>query len=284
MRRAISPEGLALIREFEGFRAQPAPTPDGHWVVGYGHVRVGDAGTGVNQNEAAALLAQDTAPYENVVNDNVTVALTQVQFDALVSFAFSIGADAFLRSQVLRRINACEFVAAACAMDAWRAVERNDELVRRRAVERALLLNDLPPAGAASAILRPKLDHAAAILGAPTNFVALPAPGRRLTEILRAEPATALLLTEAQLAPSIETPEIATAHARPVARGRGADWLQVVAPRAMLSTGLGLCAGAALVLAAGDRAGALVLALPGAIAVAAAGYALSRSAVGLAAR
>lgn len=174
----ISAAGLALIQEHEGFRVAPAQTPDGRWVVGHGHVRIAAPGEPVSQDEAASLLAMDIAPVACVVNALVTQPLTQAQFDALVSFAFSIGLEAFADSQVLRRLNNGDFIAAACALDAWRKakidgeVEVSDALVRRRAAEKAMLLKDAPFQAAPSAMLRPRLDHAASILGAPVRSVA----------------------------------------------------------------------------------------------------------------
>jgi GH24 family phage-related lysozyme (muramidase) len=239
MTYAISAAGLALIQRHEGFRAEPAQLPNGAWVVGYSHVRVGAPGEPLSEAHAADLLSVDVAPTERLVNARVTISLSQSQFDALVSFAFSIGAEAFEKSQVLRRVNAGDFIAAACAMDAWRKsdvggdLEIVDSLVARRAAEKAFFMQDMLQAGASSAFVRPQVDHAAAILGAPVKFAAVPdvsalpalqekpEPAARLSEILMSEPQTeALLLT--QVIPEDDTAEsddeIVTAHARPVAR------------------------------------------------------------------
>lgn len=229
---SISPAGLSFIVENEGFRREPAPLPDGDWVIGFGHVRSGQAGGPVSEFEAAHLLSLDLAPIEKAVNALVTKPLSQTQYDALVSFASSIGVKAFETSQVLRRVNSGQFIAAACAMDAWRkgevagALEVVDALVRRRAGEKAMFLRDLSCGPATSALLRAKLDHAASVLGAPIKCAPAPAletasrsdPARRLTEILRSEPATeVLLLTEIVTDEPVEA-EITTAHAKPSAR------------------------------------------------------------------
>ncbi len=238
MTYAISPAGVALIKDGEGFRAAPTQLPDGDWVVGYGHVRTGEAGEAVSESEAEALLKADLVQFERLVNAHVTARLTQSQFDALVSFAFSIGPDAFASSQVLRRVNNAEHVAAACAMDAWRkadvdgALEIVDALVRRRAEEKALYLKDAALPTAPSVFMRAKLDYAASVLGAPVSTAAAPAvetarvaapkpePVARLVEILKSEPATeTLLLTQVAPAEDDEpVEEIVTAHAKPIAR------------------------------------------------------------------
>lgn len=248
MTNAISANGLALIQELEGFQAEPKQLPSGGWVVGYSHVRAAEPGDAVNENDARDLLAADLASYENLVNTLVTQPLTQSQFDALVSFAFSVGAEAFGKSQVLRRVNSSDYVSAACAMDAWRKSEVSgelvivDALVRRRTAEKALFLKELPQVAAPSVFVRPQLDHAASILGAPVSYAPLPEVGSiapaqpkpepvaRLTEILKSEPATeALLLTQVAPAEPIEDDgEITTAHAKPVARF---DFEPRIAPR-----------------------------------------------------
>lgn len=260
MTYAISANGLAIIQRHEGFRAEPVQMPDGAWVVGYSHVRAGEPGPALTEVEAADLLTMDVAPTERLVNALVKQPLTQSQFDALVSFAFSIGGEAFATSQVLRRVNAGDFVAAACAMDAWRKAEVNgelevvDALVRRRADEKALFLKEVDSAASPSVIMRPKLDYAASVLGAPVKYAQAPSvgslalavaqpqpvfeesnvvslltakapepvfePAARLTEILKSEPQTeALLLTQVANDFDVEDEgEIVTAHARPVAR------------------------------------------------------------------
>lgn len=247
MTNAISAHGLALIQELEGFQAEPKQLPTGGWVVGYSHVRATEPGDAVNENDAVELLTQDLAPFENLVNTLVTTPLTQTQYDALVSFAFSVGAEAFGRSQVLRRTNAGDYVAAACAMDAWRRSDVSgelviiDALVRRRTAEKALFLKELPQVAAPSVFVRPQLDHAASILGAPVAYVPAPEvgtiappapkpePAVRLTEILKSEPQTELVLTQVVPAEAVEhSDEITTAHAKPVARY---DFEPRIAPR-----------------------------------------------------
>ena len=238
MTNATSAAGLALIQQYEGFRAEPTPLPDGNWLVGYSHVRIGDAGDTVTREEADLALALDLAPFERLVNARVTRTRNQSQFDALVSFAFSVGAEAFEQSQVLRRVNAGDFVAAACAMDAWRKGDVSgetvivDALVRRRAAEKAMFLRDLACDAAAPVFNRAKLDSAASVLGAPVKYAPapdvksapvvqkMPAPAQRIVEILKSEPATEELLLTQVVANDVgeADDEIVTAHAKPVAR------------------------------------------------------------------
>jgi lysozyme len=108
----VAGEGaLALIKEFEGFRADPYKCPAGYWTVGYGcrfradgtPVRKADAC--VTEAEAEEMLASCLGAYEAAVEDAVTAELTQQQFDALVSFTYNVGVRAFCQSTLLKRIN-----------------------------------------------------------------------------------------------------------------------------------------------------------------------------------
>jgi lysozyme len=230
MTHTLSPTGLALVKKFEGFQAEPLKLAEGGWLVGYGHVRLSKPGRALTRPQASEMLALDLAAFERLVNAQVTAPIEQSQFDALVSFAFSVGEAAFVQSQVLARVNQKHLVAAACALDAWRkaeidgALETVPALVRRRAAEKALFLKDMAPDPAPSALVRAKLDHAASLLAtsAPKPAVAIPtapSPALRLSEILKSEPATAaLLLTQIAPAPAPQEDELTTAHAAPVAR------------------------------------------------------------------
>jgi lysozyme len=165
-RHRVSRAAIELIKRFEGYRAKAAQLPDGRWTIGYGHTVTARAGAEVSEDDAEALLIYDLISVAHVVNESVFAPLTQNQFDALCSFAFNLGADAFRQSQVLKRVNEGQMVQAACAMELWRKAEFQgqriviDALVRRRSAEKALFLT--PPNGAwvpaPSPVLRPLVD------------------------------------------------------------------------------------------------------------------------------
>ncbi len=180
MPHAVSPEGLALLKRLEGFRADTMTLADGRFLNGYGHVQpMAPKGT-MSEGEAETALRADIAPVEAALVDLLLAPVSQSQFDALVSFAFSIGVDTFAKSDVLRRFNAGEPIAAACAMDAWRKSRVGgepavlDALVRRRAAEKAVFLDLTSLVAAPSAYVRAEIDHAAAILGQPMKVANLP--------------------------------------------------------------------------------------------------------------
>jgi GH24 family phage-related lysozyme (muramidase) len=318
MARSVSSAGLTLIKKFEGFIAAPTEIANGLYVVGHGHVRAGEPGAAVTAAEAEALLVQDLQPIVDFLNANV-VTNTQSQFDALASFVFSIGLEAFAQSAVLRRLQAGQMLAAANAMDAWRKSEAGGELevlgslVRRRAAEKAIFLKGASNVPAPSAFLRPQMDHAMSILGAPIAYAATPAlniaafapaidPAKRITEILMSEPATAaLLLTQVVVDENDDddgVEEIVTAHAKPVARAvakpnRFKVWsfklpnislrqpVETFGLAALLAFGFGMAASALTTLFAGqadlvDIMGASALGAPGVLAISMASFGLMR--------
>ncbi|MBW3617351.1 MAG: lysozyme [Proteobacteria bacterium] len=167
-RQRISRPGLELIKSFEGLRRRSARLPGGRFVVGYGHIRSAREGVEVSEADAEALLRYDLLPVEAAMNEWTFAPLSQNQFDALCSFAFSIGLRTFRHSDVLRYINEGAMLQAAGALEMWRRVELEgegvivDALVRRRAVEKALFLQ--PAEGyvpAPSAVLKPRIDYLA---------------------------------------------------------------------------------------------------------------------------
>ena len=74
---------------------------------------------GISRERAAQLLRSDAAVAVAAVRDNVAVALTQAQFDALVSFTFNVGAGVFRRSTLLERLNAGHHEAIPAQLRRW---------------------------------------------------------------------------------------------------------------------------------------------------------------------
>jgi lysozyme len=106
----ISKLGLNLVRHFEGMYLRGYKCPANVWTIGYGHTGLVDGkpihgNMIITEEKAIELLQQDMAVFEKAVKDSVKVPLTQNQFDALVSFAFNVGAGALRKSTLLRLLN-----------------------------------------------------------------------------------------------------------------------------------------------------------------------------------
>lgn len=94
----------------------------------------------ITEEEAEQLLKDDLDRFERVVQDKVTVPLTDNQFAALVSFAFNVGTGAFQRSTLLRKLNAGGYDAVPEQLARWvhAGGRRLQGLANRRAAEAGL--------------------------------------------------------------------------------------------------------------------------------------------------
>lgn len=138
----ISREGVLLIKSFEGFRPRATRRDDGRWVVGYGHTASAREGATVSEADAELLLQYDLIPVQAALSERMTRPVNQHQYDALASFAFSVGQERFTASDVLARVNAGAEAEAADALAAWPEPLVRDAGLRRRVAERALFTAD----------------------------------------------------------------------------------------------------------------------------------------------
>ena len=141
-RLKVSREGVVLIKSFEGFRPRAVRDEEGRWVIGYGHTASAREGSTVGEADAELLLQYDLLPVVKALNERVSAPLNQHQFDALASFAISVGVDRFLASDVLQRLNEGHAGEAADALIGWPEATPPDARLRRRAAERALFVAD----------------------------------------------------------------------------------------------------------------------------------------------
>lgn len=147
--RKIGQAGLALIKQYEGCRLAAYRCAAGVWTIGYGHTAGVHSGMTITQAQADAYLQQDIAKFEGYVNNPayvpITANLNQNQFDALVSFAFNLGAGN-LRKLCKGR------TAAQIAQAMTQYCKANGKVLaglrRRRAAEQALF--NKPVGGAAA--------------------------------------------------------------------------------------------------------------------------------------
>lgn len=143
--RTISPEGLALVKQWEGLRLTAYKDGGGVLTIGYGHTSAAGApavlpGMKITQARAEAILKADLAGFERCVSQAVSVVLNDNQFAALVSFTYNVGTAAFLRSTLLKKLNNGDYDAVPGELSKW--VNDNGRrvqgLVNRRAAEAGL--------------------------------------------------------------------------------------------------------------------------------------------------
>jgi lysozyme len=93
-----SQKGIELIKQFEGCKLKSYKCPASVWTIGYGNTFYLDGskvlmGQKISQVEADMLLLKLLPKYEATVIKNIKIALTQNQFDALVSFCWNCGSS-----------------------------------------------------------------------------------------------------------------------------------------------------------------------------------------------
>jgi len=124
----LSARGAAFIKQEEGFRARAykdgvSPLGLQLYSIGYGHQITGKDGLTkdsiIDAIKGDQLFAQDVASRERAVAKGVRVALTQGQFDALVSFAYNVGIGAFNGSTLLRKLNSGDYAGARREFAVW---------------------------------------------------------------------------------------------------------------------------------------------------------------------
>ncbi|MEG1856302.1 MAG: lysozyme, partial [Acinetobacter sp.] len=144
---AVSLFGVDLICSFEGKRLFAYDDGVGVWTIGFGttvypngiRVKKGDTCT---EAQAKAYMQNDLKKFEQAVNGAVNIPLNQNQYDALVSLTYNIGAAAFSKSTLVKKLNAGDIQGAADQFDVWinAGGKRMQGLVNRRAKEKALFL------------------------------------------------------------------------------------------------------------------------------------------------
>jgi len=144
----ISPTGIKLIKSYEGLRLNSYICPAGVWTIGYGHTGGVEPNTKIDEKTADAYLKQDLVKFEKAVLTYVTIDLNQNQFDALVSFCFNVGPQAFKGSTLVKRLNNGENPNSVAAeeLPKWNKGDGKvlEGLNRRRSAELELFCSEPP--------------------------------------------------------------------------------------------------------------------------------------------
>lgn len=109
-----------LLPELEGVSYTPYYDVAGVLTVCYGHTGQDIIpGKTYTLSECRRWLDQDLRPAAQVVSRAVTVPVSEYQRAALISFTYNVGTAAFLRSSVLRTLNAGDYEQACAGLKKW---------------------------------------------------------------------------------------------------------------------------------------------------------------------
>lgn len=154
-----SPQLIEFLRHWEGppsLKPRADPCAPGVHDIGYGHVCAADHPE-VTLDWCKQTLIADVIAHAKIVDDALTVAVAQHEFDALVSFEFNEGPgkpgekDGFIwlkngnHSSLLRLVNEQRFDDAAEQFRFWNKSGGRivNGLCKRRAAEKEMFLSGL---------------------------------------------------------------------------------------------------------------------------------------------
>ena len=115
----ISKEGIVLIKHFEGCRLEAYEDAVGVPTIAYGRIKDVKMGDSCTQAQAEAWLNEELHEYEGYINDAVTVALTQNQFDSLVSWVYNLGPSNLKSSTMLKVLNKEQYADVPEQIQRW---------------------------------------------------------------------------------------------------------------------------------------------------------------------
>lgn len=115
----ISEAGIKLICKWEEFRPYAYVCPAGLWTIGYGHTGGVKPTDKIGLVQGEAYLRKDLEIVERCLN-SLAIKLNQNQYDALCSLIFNIGTGNFLRSTMLKYLQAKQYDKASSEFLKWR--------------------------------------------------------------------------------------------------------------------------------------------------------------------
>lgn len=148
----ISDAGVEFIKRFEGFSkvSYPDPGTGGRpYTIGYGTTRINgrsvELGMTCTEEEAFQWLANDVNDYLHQVEHAIEPVLYQSQVDAIASFVYNVGCGNFLKSTLLKKINACDWQGASLEFLKWNraAGKVMKGLTKRRTAESEVFMRDV---------------------------------------------------------------------------------------------------------------------------------------------
>ena len=145
----ISSRGLELIKDFEGFSSTSYLDVVNIPTIGWGNTFYEDGtkdklGDQISKTDALKLLEViANRDFADKIFPSIKVKVSQSQFDAMVSLAYNIGTGAFLKSTLLKKVNAGDLAGAGEEFLRWNKANGKEVigLTRRREREKQLFLS-----------------------------------------------------------------------------------------------------------------------------------------------
>lgn len=134
---AVSAAALVGIATHEGYRSEAYKDTVGVPTIGFGEtagVKMGDKTT---PERALVQLLTSTEKHADAIRSCIKVPLYQHEFDAYVSLSYNIGAGAFCRSTLVKKLNSGDYGGACEEIRRWNRAGGKvlPGLVKRREAE-----------------------------------------------------------------------------------------------------------------------------------------------------
>lgn len=181
----IDDAGIKLITTFEGLRLKAYQDSTGKWTIGYGHTATAKPGMVITKDQAIALLKRDVVAKEDCVSSRLTRAVSQGQFNALVSLAFNMGCNAKGVKRLIGLANAGQDVQAAAAFKEYVKADGKTltGLVRRRESESKMYASAKAPGnvlpGGLALVTNKKSPLVQAVISGLTGYIPTTYAGER---------------------------------------------------------------------------------------------------------
>jgi len=147
----LSPSLLSHLKLFEGLRLTRYPDAGGLPTIGYGHlIKPGEnIPQRISTYYAESLLLQDALVASLAVEAAITVDLSPLERDALISLVFNIGINAFRKSTLRRLLNRGGYYGASKQFLVWNKINgvTNQGLVNRRKKEYQMFVKGMTSKG-----------------------------------------------------------------------------------------------------------------------------------------
>lgn len=143
----LSDTGEAFIKQWEGLFLTAYDDGYGTWTIGWGHTDGVKPGDTCTLDQAEVWFKQDMQVAEKAVNLDVTVPLTQAQYDVLVSFTENEGVSALKESTLLRELNGGNYTDVPSQLLRWDIAGKTivTGLDNRRKAEGVVWVQGSPP-------------------------------------------------------------------------------------------------------------------------------------------
>lgn len=135
---SLSAAGLIAIASYEGFSDRAyIPVKGDVPTIGFGSTDGVKLGDKIGVPEALERLRRDVGDAESAIGRCVKVPISQGEYDAFASLAFSIGSNAFCTSTLVKRLNVGDYDGACEEIRRWvyAGGQKLEGLVNRREAE-----------------------------------------------------------------------------------------------------------------------------------------------------